>query len=99
MRRVLATFSWQSEKWKNVAQQLEATELTLSQSFPALFQADILTQTVKQEGKIAYAYRQAAIRDGMLDHCKLQWEKYKIELLTLHGFEAKVMVECHPGRC
>jgi len=54
-------------------------------------------QTVKQEGKIVYAYQQTAICDGLLDHCKLQWEKYKIDLLTLHGFEAKVMVECYPG--
>jgi len=78
-----------------VALQLEATELSSSQTVPALAQADIMTQTVKKEGKIAYAYRQAAIRDGMVNHCKLRWEKYKVLLLTLEGFDAKVMVECH----
>jgi len=95
MRRVLATFSWQSEKWMKVARQLETKELLSSQTVSALAQADIMTQAVKEEGKIAYAYRQAAIRDGMLKHCKLRWEKYNILLLTLEGFDAKVMVECH----
>jgi len=91
----LATFTWQSDKWKLVARQLEANTLTSSQSFPALIQADVMTQTVQQEGRVAYAYRQAAIRDGMLNHCKLKWEKYGIALVTLPGFDAKVMVECH----
>jgi hypothetical protein len=96
MRRVLATFAWQSERWTKVAQQREAMELLSSQTVPALARADITTQTVKEEGKIAYAYRQAAIRDRMLNHCKLRWEKYQILLLTLEGFDAKVMVECYP---
>ncbi len=95
MQRVLATFSWQSEKWMGIARQLKATELSSSQTVPALAQADIMTEAVKKEGKIAYAYRQAAIRDGMLKHCKLRWEKYETLLLTLEGFDAKVMVECH----
>ena len=95
MRRVLATFAWQSENWTTIARRLEATELTSSQSFPALVQADIMTQAVVQEGKIAYAYRQAAIRYDMLKECKLRWEKCQTELLTLEGFNAEVMVECH----
>jgi hypothetical protein len=95
MRRVLATFSWQSEKWKSVARQLEANTLTSSRSFPALIQADILTQTVHQEGQVAYTYRQAAIREKMLSHCKLKWQKYEIALATFPGFDARVMVECH----
>lgn len=95
MRRVSATFSWQSEKWTNIAQRLEATKLSSSQTVPSLAQADVMTQAVNEEGKIAYAYRQAAIRNEMLNQCKLRWEKYKIPLLTLEGFDAKVMVECH----
>ena len=38
-----------------------------SQSGPA----NIMTQAVKKEGKIVYAYQQAAIHDGMLSHRKL----------------------------
>ena len=71
------------------------TELTSSQSFPALVYADIMTQSVKQEGQIAYAYRQAAIRDAMVKRCNLRWEKCRNELLVMEGFNAKVMVECH----
>jgi len=95
MRRVSATFSWQCEKWTKVARQLEATALSSSQTVPALAQADVMTQAVKKEGKIAYAHRQAAIRNEMLNYCKLRWEKYNNMLLTLEGFDAKVMVECH----
>jgi hypothetical protein len=54
-----------------------------------------MTQAVKKEGRIAYAYRQAAIRNGILNHCKLQWKKYQTLLPTLEGFDAKVMVGCH----
>ena len=71
MWQVLATFSWQSKKWMGIAQQLEATELSSLQTVPALARADVMTESIKREGKISYAYRQAAIRDGMLKHCKL----------------------------
>jgi hypothetical protein len=95
MRRVLATFAWQSQNWKTIARQLETTELTSSQSIPVLVQTDIIAQTVAREGKIAYAYRQAAIRDEMGKHCKGRWEKCQNELLRLEGFDAGIMVECH----
>ncbi len=78
-----------------IAQQLEVMELSSSQTVSALAQADIMTEAVKKEGRIAYAYRQAAIRDKMLNHCKLQWEKYKTLLTTLEEFDPKVMIECH----
>ena len=66
---MLATFSWQSEKWMGIARQLKAIELSSSQIVPALAQADIITEAIKKEGKIAYAYQQTAIRNGMLKHC------------------------------
>jgi hypothetical protein len=72
MRWVLATFSWQSEKWMKIAQQFEAIELSLSQTVPALAQIDTVTQAIKKEDKIAYAYRQAVIHNRMLNHYKLQ---------------------------
>ena len=65
MRQVLAMFSWQSEKWMKVARQLETKELLSSQTVSALAQADIMTQAVKEEGEIAYAYQQAAIHNGI----------------------------------
>ena len=91
----MATFAWQSENWKKIARRVEGAELTSLQSIPALVQADVMTQAVKQEGAIAYASRQAAIRYKMLENCKLRWEKCQVELLILEGFDAEVMVECH----
>ena len=95
MRRILATFDWQCGNWRKIAQRLEKTGLTSSQTIPSLAQADILTQSVKREGQVAYAYRQAAIRDVMLNQCKMRWEKCRSALLILEGFDATVMVECY----
>jgi hypothetical protein len=90
---VSATFSWQRENWKRIAQQLESTTLTSSQTIPALAQADISTQAVVREGQIAYAHRQSVIRDDMLKRCRMRWEKCGTALHILEGFDAKVMVE------
>ena len=93
MRHVLATFSCQCENWEKIAQWLQSTALTSLQTIPALAQEDILTQAVVREGQIAYAHRQSAIRNDMLNHCKARWEKCWTDLLILEGFDAKVMVE------
>lgn len=94
MRRILATFDWQCENWRKIAQQLETRNLDSSQTIPSLAQADISTQLIKREGQVAYAYRQAAIRNDMRKRCEMHWEKCRSALLVLEGFDATVMVEC-----
>jgi hypothetical protein len=95
MRRIQATFASQAENWRRLARQLELTEPTSSHRVPALITADISTQTVIREGKIAYAYRQASIRDAMKLYCNARWDKCRGDLLNLEGFDAKIMIECH----
>jgi len=50
---------------------------------------------VLQEGKIAYACRQADIRDAMKLHCEAKWEGLGDKLLKMDGRDPSIMVECH----
>ncbi|KAF8815333.1 hypothetical protein BYT27DRAFT_7214061 [Phlegmacium glaucopus] len=50
---------------------------------------------VLQSGKIAYADRQADIRDAMRIRCEAEWKGLSAKLLTMDGRDPSIMVECH----
>lgn len=95
MRRVLAFFEYQANNWKQKAFNLENTSLTTAITEPALAQANLQFQKIIREGKIAYAYRQANIRDQMRVHFSNQWAKLSPKLLYMDNADAQVRIECH----
>ena len=74
MHRVLAFFKWQVSDWRQKAHQLEHKLLTSTIQNPVLAKADIDSRQLTKEGKIAYAYRQAGIRDQMIIHFSAMWK-------------------------
>ena len=50
---------------------------------------------VLQSGKIAYADRQADIREAMRIRCEVEWKGLSAKLLTMDGRDPSIMVECH----
>jgi hypothetical protein len=95
MRRVLAFFKWQASDWRGKALELENTPLTSMIENPLLSKADIESRQPTREGKIAYAYRQASIRDRMLAHFTVKWKDFPAKLLHMEGRDARIRIECH----
>lgn len=95
MRRVLAFFRWKSFDWKQKAGQLENTRLFSTSDNPVLANADIESQRAVRDGKIAYAYWQASIRDRMGAHFVDKWKSFPSKLLNMEGRDARVRVELH----
>ncbi|KAF8801726.1 hypothetical protein BYT27DRAFT_7114203, partial [Phlegmacium glaucopus] len=71
MRRVLAFFAWQHQRWRVIANDLEL------------------------QGKIAYAYRQASIREVMHLHCEREWSGLHGKLLDMGDLDATIMIDFH----
>lgn len=99
MRRVLATFTWQSSEWKKRAEdQVNKLPSSLETDI-RLVAADIAEKSPIRQGKIAYAHYQADIRDQMKGNCQKKWEGLSTRLRTMEGHDATKMVECHQGIC
>jgi len=56
MRRVVTFFKWQADDWMQKATKLENSSLTSTIPEPLLAAADLKSQEVIRNGKIAYAY-------------------------------------------
>lgn len=75
--------------------ELEKTPLTSMAENPLLSKADIESRQPTKDGKTAYAYRQASIRDRMLAHFTLEWKDFPAKLLQMEGRDARIRIECH----
>ena len=95
MRRVLAFFTWQAEMWRTSGREYQQKELTSSLSIDVLAMADIQVQDVLRQGKIAYAFRQASIREDMGRTCEAKWKDIYEKLIHMDGFDAAVLIEPH----
>lgn len=94
MRRVLAFFKWHADDWKQKALNLENMLPTTAFAEPLLAEADLRSQNIIREGKIAYAYRQATIRDQMRTHFSNKWKDLPSKLISMVNVDA-VRIECH----
>ncbi len=74
---------------------LEKTPLTSMAENPLLSKADIESQQLIKDGKIAYAYWQASICDWMLAHFTVEWKDFLAKLLQMEGRDARIKIECH----
>ncbi|KAF8960091.1 hypothetical protein BDZ97DRAFT_1922493 [Flammula alnicola] len=61
MHRVIAYFSWQAKKWRRQAEGHADKVLTSSRTDARLVAADTAAESIVREGKVTYAYQQAAI--------------------------------------
>jgi hypothetical protein len=95
MRRVLAFFKWQASDWREKALELENVPLTSRIENSLLSQADIKSRQPTRDGKIAYAYRQASIRDQMFTYFVAKWTDFPSKLLHMEGKDAQIRIECH----
>lgn len=79
MCRVVAFFDSQTVWWTSLAESRVSTT----------------DDEVTQEGRAAYAFRQASIRREMSSHCKNKWGDLREQLTTMADRNANIMVECH----
>lgn len=79
MRRVVAFFRWQETQWRS------RVAPTGAQPQPGPI----------QEGKAAYALRQADIRYRLHTHFDEKWRLWSPQLIQMEGRDAYEMVECH----
>lgn len=97
MRRVKAFFGWQVNRWNERADQSTFPSVNNSR-LPenALILRGIQEQELIEEGRRAYAYRQAAIYAKIQQHCEMKWLGLSESLQN--GEAAAVggrFVECH----
>lgn len=100
MQRVIAFFTWQAKWWSSYT-----AERNLLPPHPAwppnvsimspIERVAFEDQSRKIEGKIAYAHRQAHIRESMRQFCEEKWLVVRRQLQSMEERDAKVMVECH----
>lgn len=95
MRRVVAFFDWKADDWRKKAMNLENSTLTSVIPEPRLAEADIRSQQLIKDGKIAYAYRQAGIRQRMKSRFSNEWKDLPMRLLEMENGDARVRIECH----
>lgn len=95
MRRVVTFFKWQADDWMQKATKLENSSLTSTIPEPILAAADLKSQEVIRNGKIAYAYRQAGIRERMRNHFCTKWKDLPARLLHMENVDALLRIECH----
>ena len=95
MQRVVTFFEWQANDWMKKATELENLLLTSTIPEPRLAAADLKSREVIRNGKIAYAYRQAGIRDCMRNHFCSKWKDLSARLLHMENSDALIRIECH----
>ena len=95
MRRVCAFFKWQASDWRQKAWELENRPVISSSDNLILVQADVESQQAVRDGKIAYAFRQASIRDRMMAHMVVKWKDLPSKLLHMENGDARIRIECH----
>jgi len=62
---------------------------------PLLEKADIDSRQLTRDGKIAYAYRQASIRDRMVVYFSAKWKGFPSKLLHMESGDARIRIERH----
>jgi len=60
-----------------------------------LAQADVESQRAVRDGKIAYALRQASIRNRMVAHIVVKWKGFPSKLLHMENGDARIRIERH----
>lgn len=95
MRRVWAFFKWQASDWRQKARKLENKPVISLFDNSVLRQADVESQRAVRNGKIAYAYRQASIRDRMIAHIVAKWKDFPSKLLHMENGDARIRIERH----
>ena len=95
MRRVWAFFKWQASDWRQKARKLENKPVISLFDNSVLRQADVELQRAVRNGKIAYAYRQASIRDRMIAHIVAKWKDFPSKLLHMENGDARIRIERH----
>ncbi|KAJ3509357.1 hypothetical protein NLJ89_g5259 [Agrocybe chaxingu] len=96
MRRVIATFKFQARWWHRIAQDSEQEALTSQQTIASLVELELKAGEIVREGKVAYAYRQAAIRKQIWRYCEDMWKGVSERLRAMEGINAQVLVEHRP---
>ncbi|CAA7257476.1 unnamed protein product [Cyclocybe aegerita] len=93
MRRVLVTFKVEAARWLKIVKDHEAEVFTSQQTLEPLIQLEFTLMEIVREGRVAYAYRQNAVRQRMLDYCRGMWTGVRERLGVMVGFNAHVLVE------
>jgi hypothetical protein len=93
MRRVTAFFAWQVENWKRIARDIASRPPVTQEVVGVLTEADVDAQNRVRQGKIAYAYQQASIRETMKLHCENKWQGLSSRLLHMEDGDAVNMIE------
>jgi hypothetical protein len=100
MRRVIAYLEWQTKWWLSytIKQNLLPTNSALPSDISTMSPIERVTfedWSRKLEGRTAYAYRQAHIRESMRQFCQEKWLLVHGCLGSMDGRDATIMVECH----
>jgi hypothetical protein len=90
MRRVIAFFTWQAAWWQDRPLILDISPLSTDARLEARQTANLV---VLQEGGVAYADRQARIRDSMRITCEKKWKEMGEQLLNMEEWDAQILVE------
>lgn len=91
MRRVLATFQWQVDMWRQHAQRFSGGDKQHN-SFET---PKDRRESILNEGMASYAIRQASIRERMRTDCLVKWAGISENLGTMVDRDATQRVECH----
>lgn len=92
MRRVLATFRWQADTWRKLGLKFDTGAFDSTDGMEV---ARRRREYIVREGMVAYASRQASIREQMRTHCLIQWTGLSSKLNTMDGKDVDKLVECH----
>jgi hypothetical protein len=95
MRRVHTFFKWQASDWRQKAREWEKKPVISSSDNFVLAQADMESQRTVKDGKTAYAFRQASIRDRMVAHIVAKWKDLPSKLLHMENGDASIRIERH----
>lgn len=96
MRRVKMFLGWQIEIWNDRASQTFPTLNNTHSPENANLPLGIREQELAEEGRRAYAYRQAAICRRIQHHCEVKWAGLSESLRAGEGAAIDgVFIECH----
>lgn len=97
MRRVIAFFTWQAVWWQHqplISDRLTGPLITGDTTNTLLGARRAVNLVSLQEGGVAYADRQARIRDSMRLVCEKKWEDIREQLVYMEEHDARILVEC-----
>ncbi|EAU89527.1 hypothetical protein CC1G_02416 [Coprinopsis cinerea okayama7 len=100
IRRVEVTFEWEAKRWRDRAAFQQSSEswvdppVTEFNQHPSVYSLEVAGLERVRQGKVAYAHRQAAIRDAMILHAKKTFGSIRSQLMEMwDGKSPWIMVE------